>query len=68
MASGGAEIDEAPIGDLFGRLIDQGKGYARAEVGLVKAIATAKADAAKLPAALLATALLFTIGGVVTFA
>ncbi len=67
MASGGAEQNEIPIGELVGRLIDQGKGYARAEVGLAKAIATAKVDAAKVPALLLATALLFVIAGVVTF-
>ena len=68
MASGGAEFDEeTPIGELFGRLIDQGKGYACAEVGLVKAVATAEADSAKLPAALLAAAVLFVIAGVVTF-
>ena len=67
MASGGAEQEEAPIGELVGRLIDQGKGYARAEVGLAKAVATAQVDRVKLPAALLATALLFVIAGVVTF-
>ncbi len=61
------EHDEAPIGDLVGRLIDQGKGYARAEVGLAKAIATAKLDTFKLPVALFAAALLFVIAGVVTF-
>ncbi len=67
MASGGVEHEEAPIGDLVGRLIDQGKGYARAEVGLAKAIATAKVDTIKLPVALFAAALLFVIAGVVTF-
>ncbi len=67
MASGGMEHEEAPIGDLVGRLIDQGKGYARAEVGLAKAIATAKVDTIKLPVALFAAALLFVIAGVVTF-
>ena len=67
MASRGADQDEVPIGDLVGRLIDQGKGFARAEVGLAKAIATAKIDAAKLPVLLLAAALLFVIAGVVVF-
>ena len=67
MTSGGLEHDEAPIGELVGRLIDQGKGYARAEVGLAKAIASAKVDAFKLPVALLAAAFLFVIAGVVTF-
>ncbi len=67
MASGGAERQEAPIGELAGRLIDQGKNYARAEFGLAKAIATAKVDTIKLPALLLAIALLFVIAGVVVF-
>ncbi|MDQ3079655.1 MAG: phage holin family protein [Pseudomonadota bacterium] len=67
MDTGGVDHDQASIGDLFGRLIDQGKGYARAEVGLAKAIATAKVDTLKLPVALFAAALLFVIAGVVTF-
>ena len=67
MKSGGEDQNEPPIGELVGRMIDQGKGYARAEIGLAKAVATAKVDAAKVPALLLATALLFVIGGVVTF-
>ncbi len=67
MASGGVEQEEAPIGELVGRLIDQGKSYARAEVGLAKAVATAKVDTIKLPALLLVAALLFVIAGVVTF-
>ena len=28
-------MDEAPIGELFGRLIDDGKAYAHAEIDLV---------------------------------
>ena len=67
MTSGGVEQEEAPIGELVGRLIDEGKGYVRAEVGLAKAIATAKVNSLKLPAALLAAALLFVIAGVVVF-
>ena len=67
MASGGGERDEAPIGELVGRLIDQGKVYARAEVDLAKAIATAKVDTFKPAFALFAAALLFVIAGVVTF-
>ena len=67
MASAGLDQDEQPIGELFGRLIDQGKGFARAEVGLAKAVATAKAEAIKLPAILLGAALLFLVAGVVVF-
>ena len=65
MADGGDEdIDERPIGELFGRLVDEGKAYARAELGLAKATAEAKADAAKKPALLGAASLLFLIAGV----
>jgi hypothetical protein len=45
MISGGDdEVDEKPIGELFGQLIDEGKAYAKAELGLAKATAEAKAD------------------------
>ena len=63
---GDDEVGEKPIGELFGQLIDEGKAYARAELGLVKATAEAKAEAAKMPVLLGAGALLFLIGGVVT--
>ena|SRR5687768_9938822 len=62
---GDDEMDEKPIGELFGQLIDEGKAYAKAELGLAKAAAEAKADAAKMPAILGAAALLFLIAGVV---
>ena len=65
MALGSLEADEAPIGDLVGRLIDDGKGYARAELNLVKAMAGAKVNAAKLPVILFGAAVLFVIAGVV---
>ena len=66
MAGGGDdEVEEKPIGELFGQLIDEGKAYARAELGLVKATAEAKAEAAKMPVLLGAGALLFLIAGVV---
>jgi hypothetical protein len=66
MTGGGDdEVDERPIGELFGQLIDEGKAYAKAELGLAKASAEAKADAAKKPALLGAAALLFLIAGVV---
>lgn len=66
MASGGDEdLDERPIGELFGDLIDHGKAFAKAELGLAKATAEAKADQAKKPALLGAAALLFLIAGVV---
>jgi hypothetical protein len=66
MANGGdVDEDERPIGELFGQLIDEGKAYAKAEMGLAKATAEAKADAAKKPALLAGAAMLFLIAGVV---
>jgi len=60
MTDGGEdEVEEKPIGELFGQLIDEGKAYARAELGLAKASAEAKADAIKWPAVLLFSSLLF---------
>ena len=48
---------ERPIGELVHQLVEDGKAYARAEIGLAKAIASAKAGALALPAGLLAAAL-----------
>lgn len=65
MADGGDDEEEKPIGELFGQLIDEGKAYAKAELGLAKATAQAKAEGAKKPALLGAAAVLFLIAGVV---
>src|SRR4029453_12583967 len=56
---GDDEIEEKPIGELFGQLIDEGKAYAKAELGLAKASAEAKAEDLKWPAILLFSSLLF---------
>lgn len=56
--------DERPVSDLVQKLIDDGKAYARAEVGLAKAVATAKVGAVKVPALLFAVALLLVIAAV----
>ena len=64
MPNGGDE-EEKPIGELFGQLVDEAKAYAKAEVGLVRATAEAKAEGAKKPAVLGAASLLFLIAGVV---
>lgn len=53
--------EERPIGDLVHQLVEDGKAYARAEVDLVKATATAKGKALAIPAALLGAALLLAI-------
>ena len=34
--------EEPGLGDLFGQLVDDGKGYARAEIGYYRAIVAAK--------------------------
>ena len=66
MATGGKdEIEEKPIGELFGDLVDGAEAYAKAELKLVQAKVESKADAAKKPAILGAAALLFVIAGVV---
>ena len=59
------DLDEAPIGELFGRLIDDGKAYAKAEVDLVRARGLAQADRAKLPAILGGLAVFFGLAGVI---
>ncbi|HXG81809.1 MAG TPA: phage holin family protein [Sphingomicrobium sp.] len=66
MAGGGEdELDEKPIGELFGDLIDQAEVYAKAELKLAKAEVEAKALGARKPAVLGGAALLFVIAGVV---
>jgi hypothetical protein len=49
---------EQPVGDLVHQLVEDGKAYARAEIGVAKAIATDKVSAARMPAILFAAALL----------
>ena len=59
------DLDEAPVGELFGRLIDDGKAYAKAEVDLFRVRAEAQATRAKLPAILFAGALACGFAGVI---
>lgn len=65
MASGGSDEEEKPFGELFGRLVDDGKAYAKAEFDLARASAEAKAEAAKKPLLLGVAAALFLQAGVV---
>src|SRR5205085_7521309 len=60
--------EERPVGDLVHQLIEDGKAYARAEIGLAKAIAAAKGKALALPAALFGAAFLFALAGVTALA
>ena len=54
----GRHTAERPVGELVHELIEEGKAYARAEIGLAKAIAVAKSKALALPAAMFGTALI----------
>ena len=60
--------NDRPVGDLVHELIEDGKAYARAEVGLVKAMASAKANALKLPGILFVVAFLLSIAAIVALA
>jgi hypothetical protein len=60
--------EERPVGELVHQLVEQGKSYAQAELGLAKAIAASKAQAYKLPAILLATAFLIVQAAVTVLA
>ena len=68
MDRGGIDEDEKPVGELFGRLMDEGKAYAKAELNLAKATAESKADSAKKPAIVGFAALLFLQSATTVFA
>jgi hypothetical protein len=59
---------ERPIGELVHELIEEGKGYARAEIGLAKAVAIAKGRALVFPSAILFVALLVAQSAVTALA
>jgi len=59
---------EPPIAELVSELIDEGKGYARAELGVVKAIAAAKARALAVPAALFGVAFICALAAITALA
>lgn len=67
MGASGPE-EERPIGEIVGQLIDEGKDFARAELGLVKATAKVKAEGYKLPAILIGAAILVAQAAVVVLA
>ena len=60
--------DERPIGELVSQLVDEGKAYAKAELGLAKAIASAKAGGLKVPAILFGAAVLLAQAAVTVVA
>ena len=59
---------ERPIGELVHELIEQGKSYAQAELGLAKAIAAAKGKALAIPVALFGTAFVCLLAAVTALA
>ena len=63
-AEPGPPPPDRPVGELVSELIDEGKAYASAEIGLAKAIAAAKARALALPAGLFAGAFVFALAAV----
>ena len=67
-ADPGPPAPERSIGELVHELIEDGKAYAGAEIGLVKAIATAKGKALVLPAALFGIAFVMALAAVTALA
>jgi protein-S-isoprenylcysteine O-methyltransferase Ste14 len=67
-ADPGPPPPERPVGELVHELIEQGKAYARAEIGLARAIATAKGKALALPAAMFAVAFVCALAAVTALA
>jgi hypothetical protein len=57
-----------PVGELVHELIEEGKAYARAEIGLAKAIAAAKGKALVLPAILFGVAFIFALAAITALA
>lgn len=67
-ADPGSPPPERPVGELVHELIEEGKAYAKAEIGLVKAIAAAKGKALALPAALFGAAFICILAGITALA
>lgn len=60
--------EDRPIGELVHELIENGKAYAKAEVNVVKTMATSKVSAAKTPAILFGAAYLLLNAAIVALA
>jgi uncharacterized membrane protein YqjE len=59
---------EPSVGELVHQLIEEGKTYARAEIGLAQAIATSKGKALILPVALLGIAFILALAALTALA
>jgi protein-S-isoprenylcysteine O-methyltransferase Ste14 len=68
LADPGPPPPERPVGELVHELIEQGKAYARAEIGLAKAIAAAKGKALAVPAALFGVAFICALAAITALA
>ena len=60
LESNGESNGERPIGELVHQLVEDGKAYAQAEIGVAKTIASAKADRLKVPMILFGAAFLLS--------
>ena len=60
--------EERPVGDLVHQLVEEGKAYARAEIGLAQAIVAEKAKALALPAALFGVAFILALAAITALA
>ncbi|MGK6356998.1 phage holin family protein [Sphingomonas sp. DT-207] len=58
-------IEEESVGELIGRLVEDGKGYAKAELGYYRALATDKLEQARTGLILSAAALLLAIAAAI---
>lgn len=59
---------ERPVGELVHNLIEDGKAYARAELDLVKAMASEKVAAFRLPAILFGLAFVLVLASITALA
>ena len=64
----GPSAPEPSVGDLVHQVIDDGKAYAHAELGLVKAVAAAKGKALAIPAALFGAAFVCALAAITALA
>lgn len=60
--------NERPIGELVSELVDEGKAYAKAELDVLKAIATAKGKALITPAGLFGVAFMVALAAIMALA
>ena len=67
-ADPGPPQPERPIGELIQELIENGKAYARAEIGLAKAIAAARGKALAIPAAMFGVAFICALAAITALA